>query len=91
MLIIKNIQLPFNDGESTYLKVIEAWQQAVSALEQLLCGRPQEISNRSILLAFSDWHLYPNLVVLGSETKTVQFSDHIMHPRGCNHSERASI
>ena len=82
MLIIKNIQVPFNGGESTYSKVIEAWQQAMSALEQLLCGRPQEISNRSILLAFSAWHLYPNLVVLGSETKNVQFSDHIMDPRG---------
>ena len=56
MLIIKSAQLPFNDGESTYSKVIEAWRQAMSVLENLLCGRPQEISSRSILVALSAWH-----------------------------------
>ena len=81
-LIVKNSQLPFNAGRTTYIKVIEAWQQAMSCLENLMCGRPQTISNRSILLAFSAWHLYPNLVWLGSDIRKVEFNDCCVDPRG---------
>ena len=82
MLIIKSAQLPFNDGESTYSKVIEAWRQAMSVLENLLCGRPQEISSRSILVALSAWHLYPDILVLGRQTTPVKFNDCSVDPLG---------
>ncbi|KAL9074075.1 MAG: hypothetical protein Q9161_002484 [Pseudevernia consocians] len=82
MLVIKNCQLPFNGGESTYSKVIQSWQQALSGLENLLCGKPQEISNHSIMLAFSAWHLYPNLIVLGNEVRNVTFDDPLVDQRG---------
>ena len=82
MLVIKNCQLPFSSGASTYTKVIRSWQQSLSGLEDLLCGKPQEISSRSIPLAFSAWHLYPNLIVLGSEVKNVTFHDPLVDPRG---------
>ena len=82
MLILKNCQLPFSSGETTYSKVIQSWQQALSSLEDLLCGKPQEISNRSIPLAFSAWHLYPDLIVLGSEIWNVAFHDPLVDQRG---------
>ena len=82
MLVLKNCQLPFHGGGSTYSKVIQTWQQALSGLENLLCGKPQEISNRSIPLAFSAWHLYPNLIVLGDEVRNVKFHDPFVDPRG---------
>ena len=82
MLIIKDAQLPFSDGESTYSKVIEAWRQAMSVLENLLCGRPQEISSRSILVALSAWHLFPDILVLGRETTPVKFYDRFVNPLG---------
>ena len=82
MLVIKNCQLPFNGGDSTYSKVIQSWQQALSGLEDLLCGKPQQISNRSVLLAFSAWHLYPNLIVLGSEVRNITFNDDLVDQRG---------
>ena len=82
MLVLKNCQLPFSGGESTYSKVIKSWQQALSSLEDLLCGKPQEISNRSIPLAFSAWHLYPNLIVLGSEIRNIAFHDPLVDQRG---------
>ena len=82
MLIWKNCEIPFDGGESTYSKVIQSWQQALSGLEDLLCGRPQEISNGAIPLAFSAWHLYPNLIVLGSEVKDVRFNDPLVDQRG---------
>ena len=82
ILIIKNSQLPFNGGSTTYRKVVEAWQQAMTCLECLLCGRPQAISNKSVLLAFSAWHLYPNLIWLGSDIRNVNFDDPYVDPRG---------
>lgn len=82
MLIVKNAQLPFHGGASTYRKVIETWRQAMQGLESLLCGRPQEIFNGAILLAFSAWHLYPNLIVFGHEIKTIKFDDQCVDPRG---------
>ena len=82
MLVIKNCQLPFNGGDSTYSKVIQSWQHALSGLEDLLCGKPQQISNRSVLLAFSAWHLYPNLIVLGSEVRNITFDDDLVDQRG---------
>ena len=82
MLVIKNCQLPFDGGDSTYSKVIRCWQQALSGLEDLLCGKPQQISNRSVLLAFSAWHLYPNLIVLGSEVRNITFDDGLVDQRG---------
>lgn len=82
MLIIKDAQLPFSDGESTYSKVIEAWRQAMSVLENLLCGRPQEISSRSILVALSAWHLFPDILVLGRETIPIKFNDRFVNPLG---------
>ena len=82
MLVMKNYQLPFNGGDSTYSKVIQSWQQALSGLEDLLCGKPQQISNRSVLLAFSAWHLYPNLIVLGDEVRNITFDDDLVDQRG---------
>ena len=82
MLVLKNRQLPFPGGASTYTKVIQSWQQSMSSLEDLLCGKPQEISSRSIPLAFSAWHLYPNLIVLGSEVRCVTFHDPLVDQRG---------
>ena len=82
MFVIKNCQLPSNGGGFTYSKVIELWQQALCGLEDLLCGKPQQISNRSIPLAFSAWHLYPNLIVLGSEVRNIAFNDLLVDERG---------
>ena len=82
MLVLKNCQLPFPGGTSTYAKVIQSWQQSMSSLEDLLCGKPQEISTRSIPLAFSAWHLYPNLIVLGSEVRNVVFHDPLVDQQG---------
>ena len=82
MLIIKDAQLPFSNGESMYSKVIGAWRQAMSVLEDLLCGRPQEISSRSILVALSAWHVFPDILVLGSETTRVKFNDSFVNPLG---------
>ena len=82
MLLIKNVQLPFDSSGSTYSKVIESWRQAMIGLENLLCGKPQTIFNNAILVAMSAWHLYPDLIVLDKQTKSIKFADRFAHPGG---------
>ncbi|MCJ1228957.1 hypothetical protein MMC12_005621 [Toensbergia leucococca] len=82
MLILKNIEIPFNGGPSTYVKVVKAWQQAMIAIENMLCGRPLAISNGSVLLALSAWHLFPDLIVLRQDTINVKFNDPLVPQNG---------
>ncbi len=77
MLILKNLPAPVSIGSSTYSKVIGAWKAAMSGLESLLKGVSQEISDGAILLALSAWRLYPDLIVLSTETKRIAFADHL--------------
>lgn len=82
LLIVKNINAPFTGGSSTYEKVISTWKQGMNAIEELLCGRPQEIYSASVLLALSSWHLYPDLIVLRSRTKNVKLNDPLLPSTG---------
>ncbi|KAM5435049.1 hypothetical protein McanMca71_002600 [Microsporum canis] len=75
LLMRKNITIPFLGGSSTYDKVISTWKRAMLAIEDLLCGRPQSISDAGVLLALSSWHLYPDLIVLRNKTVNVKFED----------------
>ena len=82
MLILENINVPFNGGPTTYGKVVRAWQDAMAGMENLLCGRPQSVSNGAVLLALSAWHLYPDLIVLSNETTNVKFKDPLVPRNG---------
>ena len=81
-LILKNIKIPVAVRSSTYATIIRAWKQVMIGLERLLNGEPQSVTDGAILLALSAWHLYPDLVVLGSQTVNIKFADSLMHPAG---------
>jgi hypothetical protein len=81
-LVTKDLGLEFPQGPSTYNKVIETWKQAMSGIEDLLKGLPQQISDASILLAFSAWHLFPDLVVLADRPTNVPFRDKLFPGSG---------
>ncbi|KAI0128133.1 hypothetical protein F4776DRAFT_197397 [Hypoxylon sp. NC0597] len=81
-LILKNISLPVTAGANLYRDVIRAWKQALIGLECLLKGEPQSVTDGAILLAISAWHIFPNLIVLGSEIKKIDFGDSVMSPEG---------
>ena len=81
-LILENITLPVASGVNLYADVIRAWKQAMVGLEHLLNGEPQSVTDGAILLAISSWHLYPNLLVLGNQTTTVDFADHFVPSAG---------
>ena len=82
MLVVKNTQVPFVGGSTTYSQVTEIWRSAIMGLDQLLAGKPQEISNRAILLAYSAWHLYPDFIILGNKITNVKFNDPCVHAHG---------
>ncbi|KAI9652764.1 MAG: hypothetical protein M1831_006566 [Alyxoria varia] len=74
-LVQKNLDIPFHQCSSTYDSILFVWVNAMKAVEELLCGRPQDIRDGSILLALSAWHLYPNLTVLGHRIVNVNQDD----------------
>ena len=81
MLIVNNLNMPVNQGTTnltTYSRVIEAWTTALRALERLVNGQSQSVSKGSVLLGLASWHLYPNLLVLGTTTSTINFEDPII-------------
>lgn len=77
-LVVKNIKTLIPGGPSTYVKVINVWKRSMLAVEQFLSGKPQDITDGSVFLAFSAWHLYPDLIVLGAEPTKVEFKDKLI-------------
>jgi hypothetical protein len=51
-------------------------------MESLVKGASQEVSDGSILLALSAWHIYPDLIVLGTKTQNVIFADPLVRTGG---------
>ncbi|KAH8802162.1 hypothetical protein F5882DRAFT_457177 [Hyaloscypha sp. PMI_1271] len=81
-LILKNVNIPISTGTTTYSKVLGAWTSAMTGLENLLSGVPQQICDASILLALSSWHIFPDLLVLGKKTTNVKFKDPLVPGAG---------
>lgn len=81
-LILKNISLPIGKVEIVYPSVIEAWRNALTVMERLLSGIPQEVNDGTALLGLSYWHLYPDILVFGSEPVEVHLEDDIVPPGG---------
>jgi len=82
MLILRNINTTVSGGSSTYVKVLEAWKQAMVGFEDLLGGMPQQVSSGAVLRALSAWHLYPDLIVLVDKTVNVKFEDPLLPIQG---------
>ncbi|KAJ5785187.1 uncharacterized protein N7503_010399 [Penicillium pulvis] len=81
-LIMDNISLPVNYKADTYESIIEAWKLSLQQMERLLTGYPQEARDGAILLGLCAWHLYPDMIVLGSEEKEVKQNDSLFQGRG---------
>ena len=81
-LIVKNINTPIPGGPSTYDQVMNVWKRSMLAVEQFLSGKPQDIIDGSVFVAFSAWHLYPDLIVFTPEPKRVEFRDKLIPSSG---------
>jgi hypothetical protein len=61
---LHNVTLANKQEDGVYLSIITALTQAMSTMNSLLIGRPQQIKDE-FLLAMLAWHLYPEMLVLG--------------------------
>lgn len=68
LLLVQNagLGIPINQEPSTYVSVMSAWITALMSIERLLEGVPQSITDGSIILALTSWHLYPNMFRFGA-------------------------
>ncbi|KAF2115886.1 hypothetical protein BDV96DRAFT_520274 [Lophiotrema nucula] len=78
-LIIKNI--PSVTKADTYANVVENWVVALTTVQKIIQGVPQDISNGSVLLGLMSWHIYPDLNVF-CPVRYVRFGDPLVKPGG---------
>jgi hypothetical protein len=81
-LIVDNVRVPVNVKHRTYESVIHAWTTSMKTVDHLISGIPQSINDGSALLGLSAWHLYPDLIVLGSTATEVKNDDPLFSPEG---------
>ncbi|KAF5587122.1 serine threonine kinase [Fusarium subglutinans] len=82
LLILKNVAIAVNSITDTYKSVMQAWKSAMTLVENLIRGQPQEVRDGAILLGLSAWHLFPDLVVLGNTTTQVKQRDSLIASGG---------
>lgn len=83
MLIIKNIDVCVDRASDPYEGIIRVWKNALNALECLVKGTPQSVSDGSVLMAIWAWHLYPDLVIVRGANADVRFKDPLILCGGC--------
>lgn len=54
----------------------------MKAVDNLIIGMPQRIEEGAILLGLAAWHIYPDLYVLGSLSRTIPQNDHLVAEGG---------
>ncbi|KAK2930451.1 hypothetical protein FoTM2_010792, partial [Fusarium oxysporum f. sp. vasinfectum] len=71
-LIVDNISLPVSTSRNIYTAITDAWTSAMRTLESLIKGAPQRIDNGAVLLGLSAWHLYPDILLAGTNQLVTQ-------------------
>ena len=57
MLIVKNIDACVDHGSNVYEGVMRVWRKSLIAMECLVKGMPQSVSDGSVLVAVWAWHI----------------------------------
>ncbi|CAG8085223.1 unnamed protein product [Penicillium salamii] len=92
-LIVNNLSIGVKSSHSTssqtsdhkirsYDSVLLNLCRALSALEKLIKGEPQRITEGGVLLGLVSWHIYPDLVALGTSPKEIYQKDELVRPGG---------
>ncbi|RDW64330.1 uncharacterized protein DSM5745_09741 [Aspergillus mulundensis] len=76
------IGLPASGKTIVADSVIHNFCTALSALDNLISGKPQRILDGGVLLGLTSWHLYPDLVLLGPMTIERQQTDPLVAQGG---------
>ncbi|KAL4878202.1 hypothetical protein BJY04DRAFT_229923 [Aspergillus karnatakaensis] len=68
--------------DKVYKSVLHNFCIALSTLDNLVSGKPQRILDGGVLLGLTCWHLYPDLVILGSKTLQIDQKDALVEKGG---------
>ncbi|KAH7039002.1 hypothetical protein B0J12DRAFT_788423 [Macrophomina phaseolina] len=82
MSILDDVEVPISTDRIVSTSIIGAWKSAMMSTEMLIGGTPQSNDSGPALLALSSWHLYPDVLVMGKESRAVHFTDHLVPPGG---------
>nr|KMM71266.1 hypothetical protein CPAG_07573 [Coccidioides posadasii RMSCC 3488] len=74
-LTVAELDLPIEGANNLFKNVMNTWKVALTTMENLLSGQPQRIYSGSALLGLSSWHIFPDLIVLGSSVSEIKFED----------------
>ncbi|KAJ5547777.1 hypothetical protein N7513_005011 [Penicillium frequentans] len=72
----------FASKTNSYDSVLLNVNRALTTLDKLIKGEPQRITDGGILLGLISWHIFPDLVVLGSSTKEIHQQDPLVKAGG---------
>jgi hypothetical protein len=91
-LIVNNLSVAVKSQSSSpnalapkihsYDSVILNLNRALTTLDKLIKGEPQQITDGGILLGLISWHVYPDLVVLGKTTQEIHQKDILVKESG---------
>lgn len=82
MLMLEDVKLPVSSRSALLESVLQAWTSAMTAVDLLIQGVPQSIQDGSILLGLSSWHIYPDMLVLGTAPTSVEQHDPLVKEGG---------
>jgi hypothetical protein len=79
MKVVKKVNLPIGSRQQVYRGVTEAWKTALETVDKIIGGIPYSvIRDGAVLAALSAWHLYPDIVVLGSQNEEILQHDDLI-------------
>ncbi|KAL8791858.1 MAG: hypothetical protein Q9195_005520 [Heterodermia aff. obscurata] len=81
-LISDNISFPVSTDPKVYSSVISCWTTAMTAMNDLIEGKPQSVQSGALLLALSAWHLYPDISVQSTLVRFIKQDDPLVDQGG---------
>ncbi|KAH8669737.1 hypothetical protein BGZ60DRAFT_528209 [Tricladium varicosporioides] len=81
-LILDNLGLAVNEDVRVFSSVIAVWKASLITMDNLVSGIPQAVENGAAILGLASWHIYPDMVVLGSQKSNLRMNDPTVMPGG---------
>ncbi|KAK7916893.1 hypothetical protein PG985_010501 [Apiospora marii] len=81
--ILDRVNVTVRGQHDLFTSVTEAWKLSLETMEKVITGSSYSIEDGSVVIALLAWHIYPDLIVLGSRTEDIPQNDELVEPGGC--------
>lgn len=82
MLNVRHLEKRVSVDSNVYTSVINSWCGAMIAVDKLTQGAPHSITDGSILLALSAWHLFPDMLESSNSRHPIPQNDPLFDSGG---------